>query len=98
MPTLELVLEATRRDERQALGYFLKLAGLLGGDATLVEASRGLRDKRRTKARMFFDGPHGRHARALALRNTPKEARQWGYLMNMGLDSFRTVFEKFAEA
>jgi hypothetical protein len=33
---------------------------------------------------------------ALARRNTPKEALRWGYVMNMGLDSFRTLFEKFA--
>jgi hypothetical protein len=92
-----LVLEATRRDERHALGYFLELAGLLGGDASLVEVSRGLRDRRRTKERMFFEGPHGRYARALARRNTPKEARLWGYLTNMSLESFRAVFEKFAE-
>jgi hypothetical protein len=92
-----LVLEATRRDERHALGYFLELAGLLGGDESLVEVSRGLRDRRRTKERMFFDGPHGRYSRALARRNTPKEARRWGYLTNMGLESFRAVFEKFAE-
>jgi len=93
-----LVLEATRRDERPALGYFLELAGSLGGDATLVEAARALKDGRRRRVRMFFHGPHGRYALALTVRNTPKEARRWGYLMNMGLDSFRSVFEKFAEA
>lgn len=90
-----LVGEASRRDERSALGYFLELAGELGGDPTLVQKARRLHDRRRTKARPFFTGPLGPHAAAAARRNTPKEALRWGYVMNMGLDSFRAMFEKF---
>lgn len=91
-----LFQEATRRDERQALGYFLELAGELGGDPRLVEAARTLHDRRRKRARMFFAGPHGPRALAATRRNTPKEALRWGYLMNMGMDSFRSTFDKFA--
>lgn len=91
-----LVGEASLRDERPALGCFLELAGQLGGDPALVQAARRLHDRRRTKARPFFAGPLGPHASAAARRNTPKEALRWGYLMNMGLDSFRAMFEKFA--
>ena len=88
--------EASHRDERSALGYFLELAGQLGGDPALVKAARRLHDRRRTKARPFFVGPLGPHAAAAARRNTPKEALRWGYVMNMGLDSFKAMFEKFA--
>jgi hypothetical protein len=91
-----LVSEASHRDERSTLGYFLELAGQLGGDSALVHAARRLHDRRRTKVRPFFVGPLGPHAAAAARRNTPKEALRWGYVMNMGLDSFRTIFEKFA--
>ena len=91
-----LFQEATRRDERQALGYFLELAGELGGEARLVKAARTLHDRRRKRARMFFAGPHGPRALAATRRNTPKEALRWGYLMNMGVDSFRSTFDKFA--
>jgi len=35
-----LLQEATRRDERQALGYFLELAGRLSGESRLVERAR----------------------------------------------------------
>ena len=38
-------------------------------------------------------GPLGPHGAALARRNTPKEALRWGYVTNMGLDSFRTLRE-----
>ena len=88
--------EATRRNEAQALGCFLELAGRLGNEPRLVEAARPLRDRRRRKLRLFFSGPHGPRALAAARRNTPKEARRWGYLMNMGLDSFQATFDKFA--
>jgi hypothetical protein len=90
--------EATRRNEGQALGCFLELAGRLGNEPGLVEASGRLRDKRRRKARMFFSGHHGPRALVATRRNTPREARRWGYLMNIGLDSFRSTFEKFARS
>lgn len=91
-----LCREATRRDEGQALGYLLELAGRLGNAPRLVDASGALRDKRRRRVRMYFAGPHGPRALAATRRNTPKEALRWGYLMNMGLDSVRSTFDKFA--
>jgi hypothetical protein len=90
-----LVREASRRDERATLGYFLELAGRFGGDSDLVRAARALRDRRRTGTRPFFTGAQGPHAAAVARRNTPKEALRWGYVMNMGLDSFKAMFDKF---
>jgi hypothetical protein len=93
-----LASRASRRDERPALGYFLELAGRFGEDARLVQAARSLRDKRRTGTRPFFAGVQGRRASAVARRNTPKEALRWGYVMNMGLDSFRAMFDKFARS
>jgi hypothetical protein len=91
-----LVAEASRRDERAALGYFLELAGRLGSVPAFGQAARRLRDRRRTKARPFFARPLGPYAAAAARRNTPKEALRWGYVTNMGLDSFRAMFDKFA--
>jgi len=87
---------ATRRDEGQALGCFLELAGRLGAEPGLLAAANALRDRRRRRVRMFFVGPHGPRAVAATRRNTPREARRWGYLMNMGLDTFRSTFDKFA--
>ena len=87
---------ATKLNERQTLGYFLELAGSLGKDRRLVEASRSLVDRRRRRPRMFFSGPHGRHALAAAQKRTPRVARRWGYLMTTGVDSFKSLFDKFA--
>jgi hypothetical protein len=92
----ELVRVATRRNERHALGYFLELAGRLGEDKQLLHVANRLRDRRRSRARLFFDRPHGPLALAAVRRNTPALARKWGYLMNMNLDSFASFFAKHA--
>ncbi len=88
--------EAARRDEDQALGLFLVLAGRISNERQLVQAAAPLRDRRRRRVRMFFSGPKGPHALEATRRNTPPEARRWGFLMNMGVDSFRSTFAKFA--
>ncbi|MGH9893703.1 MAG: hypothetical protein ACREA0_17300, partial [bacterium] len=87
----------TRYDEKQALGYFLELAGRLGGDTQLRKTAQSLSDKRRSRSRMFFAGHHGPHEVALTRRNTPRVAKKWGYLMNMPVESFRSTFEKFSD-
>lgn len=89
-----LANEATRLNERHALGFYLELTGQLGGDRRLVSAARPLRDKRCTRPRLFFAKPHGRYALVAAGRNTPPVARKWGYRMNMPLDSFASAFSK----
>jgi hypothetical protein len=94
----ELVREATRRDERAAAGFFLELTGRLGHDRRLTDVARPLRDRRRSRPKLFFGRPHGEFELALARRNTPALARKWGFLMNMGLDSFESTFTKHAGA
>lgn len=89
-----LAVLATQRDEAQSLGYFLELAGKLGKDRPLLQASKQLVDRRRRRPRMFFAGRHGRRAVAAASKRTPQVARRWGYLMNAGVDSFKSVFDK----
>lgn len=90
-----LARAASRLDEKHALGYFLELAGRLGNEPRLASAASTLRDRRRIRPRLFFAGPHGPRALAATRRNTPPAARRWGYLMNMGVDSFRSAFDKF---
>lgn len=94
----ELARAATRRNERSALGCFLELAGRLGGDAHLVAVANRLRDRRRRRPQLFFARAQGRLATAAARRHTPAVARKWGYLMNMGLDSFESAFAKHTTA
>ncbi len=92
-----LAREATRLNERQTLGFFLELTGRLARDRRFASLSRRLRDRRRRRVRLFFARPHGRMALAAARSKTPRLARRWGYLMNMGLDSFASTFAKHTE-
>lgn len=92
-----LVGEATRLDERQTLGFFLELTGRLAGNDRFASLSSSLRDRRRSRVRPFFARAHGRMALATARKNTPAVARRWGFLMNMGMDSFAPAFAKHAE-
>lgn len=89
-----LVQAATRRNERQALGFFLDLTGRLGGDPRWSALSNRLRDGRRSRAQPFFSGRKGHLTLALSRKKSPPLALRWGYLMNMTLDTFEAVFAK----
>lgn len=89
---------ATRRNERQALGFYLELTGQLGGDRRLVRRAGGLRDHRRTALQPFFSGGRGVFAMELARKRSPALARRWGFLMNMELESFASAFRKHVPA
>jgi hypothetical protein len=93
-----LVAAADQRNELQTLGCFLEMAGVLGGDPRLEEAAQRLANSRPNKVRLFFVTRHGRYARVAARKKTPGVALKWGFRMNMGLESFRAMFEKFAPA
>lgn len=78
-------------DDKHALGFFVELAGELGGDRRLGGLAEGLRDRRVTALRDFF-------LVAGSKRSTPRDfalATKWGFRMNLDLDAFRTLFEKF---
>lgn len=85
---------ATKRDERQALGFYLELTGRLGSDRRLERRARTLRDRRRKALRPFFAGGRGSFAMELAREKSPAVARRWGFLMNMELESFANAFRK----
>jgi integrase len=96
-----ILFTATRSEEARSARWAdidLELAGKLGRERDLLRASAALRDRRRKKARQFFSGVHGPRALAAMCRNTPREARRWGFLMNMGLDSFRSTFDKHVQS
>lgn len=93
-----LLREASRRNEGQALGFFLELTGRQGRDPRFLALARRLRDRRRTRPRPFFARAQGRRALALARARTPAVARRWGYLMNMDLASFASPGGKHGES
>ncbi len=85
---------AVRACEKHAVGFFLSLTADLLGNPALREWAAGFRDYRVTSLRPFFTLPSARTARDLAERRTPQVARDWGYLMDLNLASFKSAFEK----
>ena len=89
--------EAAASGEKHTVGFLLEVAGQLGHRPALVQEAARFFDRRRTRARPFFLG-ESKYSRALAEKRTPTVARRWGWRMNMGLDSFASVFDKFQNA
>lgn len=94
-----LALRARRTHHERELGFFLELTGKLGGDAQLEGAARKLRNAHHMRrALVDFFPARGALERMAAEQNTPDVARDWGYRMNMGMDSFRSMFAKATRA
>jgi hypothetical protein len=80
--------------EKHSLGFVIALTSRLSGDPALETWAERLRDHRVTGLRSFFELPSARSTRALAERRTPAVAREWGFLMDLDYDSFKSTFEK----
>jgi hypothetical protein len=83
-----LTREATRRNERQTLGFFLQVASRLGGERRLMLRASALRDRRRTLMRPFFTSGNEEAGDPLPL------ARRWGYVLNIELARFAAAFKR----
>lgn len=83
-----------KRGQKQNVGFLLELTGKLGGDHHLVTEARAMRDHRRRRPQHYFRADSD-YAQSLAEFRTPRLARDWGWLMNVGYDAFESTFEKF---
>lgn len=78
--------------DRHVAGFFLELTSELGNDRRLLGVAESLRDRRMTALKPFFHVPttsRRPHTRPFPL------AEKWGFEMNVDLDAFRSLFEKF---
>ena len=83
---------ALRAEDRHVVGFFVELAGELGGDRRLGGLAEQLRDGRMKAVREFFVGTKSKDlAREFPL------AAKWGFRMNMDFESFRSLFRKFVD-
>jgi hypothetical protein len=89
------VIRAQRRRQSPGVGYFLELAGALGGSRRLGTAARRLRPKSQPRPVVFFEATARNPFEALAAEErTPRQARRWGLLTGTPTDSFASYFEK----
>lgn len=92
----ELARRAREIGSERELGFFLELTARLGNDAKMLGEARALRPPvPHVEATDFFPvrGPLEREA---GVKNSPPVALEWGFRMNMGMDSFQSMFEKAA--
>jgi hypothetical protein len=86
--------EVSKRGQDRAFGFFLELTGKLSQDPRIEAAAQASRPRSPLPLAPFFEKAQGPLEAMLAERNTPPLARAWGFTMNMGLDSFETMFRK----
>ena len=80
------------------LGFVLELTSHLSQEAKYARLAKSLKDKRWSKQGFFLDKEAsltGFQAK-LVETNTPELAKKWFLKMNMGLDSFESMYAKFA--
>lgn len=92
-----LAVLARERSEKAAVGLFLDLTAELTGDRRFSTWARALRDRRVHARRPFFHTGAAAQATARPDRSPPV-ARRWGYRLDLGLDDFRSLFEKARRA
>ena len=88
-----LLKEGKKRKQSRTLGFFLCLTSHLSGSPSFADASSKLRVRTPARPIQFFQ-PTTQRERRLAEMRTPVEARDWGFRMNMGMDSFESMFAK----
>lgn len=93
----KLKVEARKAGETQAMGFFLDLTAELAGDVELAEWARRMRDRRIRRTSDFFPSTGSEYGRRLAEANSPPVARRWYFRMNMGMDSFESLFHKHVD-
>jgi hypothetical protein len=93
LPRLEYL--ARKQGVLPVLGFFLDMTGSLARNPELLTEARRLMDRRRKRMESFFvQRRFSEFEKRLAEINTPPVARSWHFLMNMGMDSFESLFQK----
>jgi len=87
-------LERAARDRQllQLLGMLVELTGELTHQPELTRKAGAW--WKPNSAPRFLPSPRNRFDRELAEHGTPAVARKWGFLVNMGEDSFRSLLER----
>jgi len=88
---------AKRNKVKRELGFFVALTAHLSKEPALKKLSKLFYDKRWSKPEYFLTAEkdvRGFQAK-LVENNTPPLAKAWKLKMNLGLDSFESLFSKF---
>lgn len=90
----KLARQAREAGSERELGFFLELTARLGNDQKMLGQARLLRRPGPHLDATDFFPVRGRLEREAAARNSPPVALEWGFRMNMGMDSFESMSGK----
>ncbi|HWU44609.1 MAG TPA: hypothetical protein VN132_14255 [Bdellovibrio sp.] len=84
---------------KREFGFFIDLTGLLSGNRNLRKLARDFHDQRWSQDEFLFSNEENLTGfqSQLVEQNTPDLARWWHLKMNMGMDSFESLFQKFSK-
>ena len=94
----EVSRKALELRQKRALGFVLDVAGELSKNPLFKQAAARLNDRRVKKDEPYFGTLKSKYEWALAKRNTPALAKKWHWVMNMPMESFQGLYDKFAWA
>lgn len=86
-----------KKNVKRELGFYIALTALLSKKQALKKLAKSFYDKRWSKSEYLLTADKGLGAfqAKLVESNTPSLAKLWKLKMNLGLDSFESLFNKF---
>lgn len=94
-----LMYWAKKYEVKKEFGFFVDLTGFLSEKKTYRKMAKAFFDQRWSQNDFLFspdNNAKGFQAELVEM-NTPQLAKHWHLKMNMGLDSFESLFKKFAK-
>lgn len=93
-----LLYWAKKYNVKKELGFFVELTGVLSQDKLLKKLSHYFRDKRWSQDDFLFvkEKTMTGYQAQLVDENTPDLGKRWHLKMNMGMDSFSSLYLKFS--
>lgn len=94
--SVDLLQRAATREQQEAeIGMLLALTGSLIGNEKLQRSAEVFAHARKSTPELFFQTSGSDREYRLAQLRTPQVVREWGFLMNMPEDVFRTLLDKY---
>jgi len=96
----QLVYWAKRYEVNRELGFLLDLTAALTKNTKFSKLAKQFKDKRWSKPEYFFESDSNLSGfqEQLTEKNTPELAKKWYLKLNMGLDSFQSLYSKYEKA
>ncbi len=83
-----------RARQEKTFGFFLDVTSVLTGDARYARLAAKFKKDNQVED-FFVTMKPGKYRNRVLARNTPDVAKKWFFRINMPIDSFQSIFDKF---